>query len=179
MNYKKRIIIATIIMFIICFPLHFVYDLIPCSITAIFTPVNESIWEHMKLILTSSSLYYILNYIYINIKKNEIPHNYFLATSLTPILSIGLYLIIFLPVYYNIGENMIISIGLLFIILIFAAYIHHKITKKKAIPLSNIFGVVLIIITYIIFGYLTYNPPTTDLFFDTKNEKYGINIYNM
>lgn len=74
---------------------------------------------------------------------------------------------------------MIISIGLLFIILIFAAYIHHKITEIKAIPLSNIFGVALIIITYIIFGYLTYNPPTTDLFFDTKNEKYGINIYNM
>lgn len=30
--------------------LHFVYDLLPCAVTALFSPVNESIWEHLKLI---------------------------------------------------------------------------------------------------------------------------------
>lgn len=30
--------------------LHFLYDLLPSSITAVFAPVNESVWEHLKLI---------------------------------------------------------------------------------------------------------------------------------
>ena len=30
--------------------LHFVYALIPCPATALLSPVNESIWEHVKLL---------------------------------------------------------------------------------------------------------------------------------
>ena len=30
--------------------LHFVYELFPCGVTALFAPVSESIWEHAKLI---------------------------------------------------------------------------------------------------------------------------------
>ena len=40
-------------------------------------------------------------------------------------------------------------------------------------------GIDLIILSYIVFGYLTYNPPKAELFFDTQKEKYGINIYNI
>ena len=41
----------------------------------------------------------------------------------------------------------------------------------------NIISLILIIISYIIFAYLTYNPIKTELFFDTQEEKYGINSY--
>lgn len=30
--------------------LHFLYDLLPSPITAVFAPVNESVWEHLKLL---------------------------------------------------------------------------------------------------------------------------------
>ena len=30
--------------------LHFLYDLLPSPVTAIFSPVNESVWEHLKLL---------------------------------------------------------------------------------------------------------------------------------
>ena len=30
--------------------LHFLFDLLPNPVTALFSPVNESIWEHLKLI---------------------------------------------------------------------------------------------------------------------------------
>lgn len=30
--------------------LHFVYDLLPCTVTALFAPVSESLWEHVKLL---------------------------------------------------------------------------------------------------------------------------------
>ncbi len=30
--------------------MHFLFKLLPCPVTALFSPVNESIWEHVKLI---------------------------------------------------------------------------------------------------------------------------------
>lgn len=30
--------------------LHFLYDLFPCTVTALFAPVSESLWEHGKLL---------------------------------------------------------------------------------------------------------------------------------
>lgn len=30
--------------------LHFLYDLLPCTVTALFAPVSESLWEHGKLL---------------------------------------------------------------------------------------------------------------------------------
>ena len=30
--------------------LHFLYDLWPSALTAVFAPVNESVWEHLKLL---------------------------------------------------------------------------------------------------------------------------------
>lgn len=30
--------------------LHFLYVWLPCSFTAVFSPVNESLWEHVKII---------------------------------------------------------------------------------------------------------------------------------
>lgn len=30
--------------------LHFLHTLLPCPVTALFAPVNESLWEHLKLL---------------------------------------------------------------------------------------------------------------------------------
>lgn len=178
MNFKKLRIISTITIFLLCFPLHFLYEWIPSSITAIFVPVNESIWEHMKLIFTGSMLYYFIEYI-ILYKKKELPNNYCLATFTSPLIAIIIYLTTFLPLYYNGIENLIVTLVLLFIVIAIASFIHYKIIRLNEIPYQKIIAILGIIITFTIFGILTYNPPKTDLFFDTKEEKYGINIYNI
>ncbi|MBQ1264847.1 MAG: hypothetical protein IIY04_05445, partial [Oscillospiraceae bacterium] len=46
---KKRFIAAFVISSLIGTGMHFLYDLLPSPITAVFAPVNESIWEHLKL----------------------------------------------------------------------------------------------------------------------------------
>ena len=43
--------------------LHFLYEWIPCFVTSIFSPINESITEHMKIIFTSTLVYGIIDYI--------------------------------------------------------------------------------------------------------------------
>ena len=176
MNLKTIKIIGVFAIFSLCFLFRFLYDWLPNSLFSIFFPVNESIWEHMKLIFSSYVFYGIFDYLLI--KKNNIKYNNFLIQLfLVPIIGIILYLIVFIPIYNKIGENMIISIGLLFIIIIIEQIISYFILQFKEIKYQNFIGIIGIILIYIIFGYLTYKPIENYIFYDTVKDKYGINIY--
>ncbi len=174
MNFKKIKIIGVFIIFALCFPLHFLYDWFPNIISSIFLPVNESIWEHMKLIITSFILYSIIETLIIRKKKIK-TNNYVLNLFATPLIGIILYLLIFLPIYKIIGENMIISITLLFIIIIIEQIISYFITISKEIKGEKIIGTIGIIIVYIIFTALTYFPIENYIFYDVTTNSYGIN----
>lgn len=176
MKLKTIKIIACILTFLLCFPMHFIYDYFPNSLFSIFFPVNESIWEHMKLIFSSYIFYGIFDYLLL--KKNKIIfHNFFLQLFIIPIIGISIYLLIFIPLYNKFGESMIISISLLFLVIIIEQFISYYLIQYKNIKFQNIIGIIGIIICYIIFGYLTYQPLENYLFFDIPNSKYGINIY--
>lgn len=172
MNKIKLKIIGLILAFLFCFPLHFLYDKFPCFFTSIFAPVNESIWEHMKIIFGSIILSGIIQKIIVIVKKEKI-NNICFSTFISAILAIPIYLILFLPFYYLIGHNMIITLILLFITLMIAEYISYKITEKKECKLEN--GTIFfVIITYCIFAILTYYPLKNSLFIDPTTETYGI-----
>ena len=176
MSLKTIKIIGFFVIFLLCFPLHFLYDWLPNSLFSIFSPVNESIWEHMKLIYTSFVFYGIFDYLLL--KKNNINFNNFLIQLfLIPIMAIVIYLIIFIPIYNNIGENMIVSISLLAVVIMIEQILSYFILQYKEIKYQNIVGIIGIILIYIIFGYLTYKPIENYIFYDTVKDKYGINIY--
>ena len=178
MSLKKVKIISSIGIFLLCFLFHFIYEWIPNTVTSIFFPVNESIWEHMKLLFSSVIFYGIIDYLILqkfNIKYN----NFFTSLFMSALLIIPIYLIMFLPVYYKIGNRMIITILLMFLSIILSQVISYYILKYKDLNNINIISIILIIISYIIFAYLTYYPIKTELFFDPLEEKYGINNYNI
>jgi hypothetical protein len=176
MNLKKMIFINTGIAFLLAFLCHFLYTWLPNPVFSIFFPVNESIWEHMKMLYTTILLSGIIEYIIM--KKNNIDNNNFLLNLfIKSILSIPIYLVIFLPIFYNIGENMFIAISTMLISIFIVNLIGYKILQIEDIPYQRIIAILSIVIVYIIMGILTYKPPKTDLFFDTKDEKYGINDY--
>ena len=125
MNTKKLKIIMTIIIFLLAFPFHFLYDKFSNFIFFIFFPVNESIWEHMKLLFTSIIFSGVIEYIIIK-KKDIKVNNYLLSLFIPAILSIPIYLIIFLPIYYKIGENFIITITIMFITILLVEKISYK-----------------------------------------------------
>lgn len=176
LNLKKMILINTVIMFIISFLVHFVYELLPNNVFAIFFPVNESIWEHMKMLYTTVLLSGIIEYFIM--KKNNIDnHNFLLVTYLKSILIIPIYLVIFLPIYYNIGENMVVAIGTMLISMVVINILGYFLLQTKEIRYQKIITIFLIIFTYIVMGILTFKAPRMDLFFDTEKEKYGINDY--
>lgn len=175
MSLKKSRIVATFFIFCLCFLFHFLYEWFPNTLFSIFFPVNESIFEHMKLLFSSIIFYGMIDYF---ILKN-IKHNNFLFTLwFTAFISIVIYLIIYLPIFNHYGENMIVSISLLFIVIAITQIISYYLLRFKNLNL-DIVAIILIAVSYIIISYLTYNPVKNYIFLDTKNEKYGINDYQI
>lgn len=74
---------------------------------------------------------------------------------------------------------MIVSISLMIIVIILSQIISYFILKSKHIHYINSISFILIIISYIIFGYLTYNPIHNYLFLDNIKNIYGIKNYNI
>ena len=176
MSLKTIKIIGLIGIFILCFPFHFIYDWFPNSLFSIFFPVNESIWEHMKLIYTSFVVFGIFDYLLL--KKHNIKYNNFLLQLfIVPIIGIIIFLAIFIPIYNILGENMLITLTLLFLIILIEQIISYYLLRANNIKYQNIIGIIGIIVVYIIFGYLTYKPINNKIFFDESNSKYGIDIH--
>lgn len=177
MTLKKIKIISIFGMFTLCFLTHFLYNWFPNVLFSIFFPVNESIWEHMKMMTSSILIWSILEYfIY---KKYRINHNnFYLSLFLEVSLSIIIFLIIYLPIYHFTGSVFILNIIVLFISLYFINVISYYILCLRPLH-KEVLGVIGIILLYIFFGLLTYNPPYNYIFFDKLENKYGINIYEL
>lgn len=170
---KKTRIYAVIGIFIISFIVHFIFELYPNILLSIFFPVNESIWEHMKMIFTSILIYSLIDKIILD--KHDVEYNnFYLQVFVTAIISIPIYLIIYLPIYKIFGEKLIISIIILLIVYIIIELIAYHLLTHKEYNVPNYIITFLIIITYAIFTYFTYNPPKNFIFYDTHNQTYGI-----
>ena len=172
LNLRKLKIIGVIIAFILCFPIHFLYDKFPCFITSIIAPVNESIWEHMKILFTSILFAGVIQKIITKVRHLNI-NNICTSNFIAALISIPIFLVIFLPIYNTIGENLIITIIIMLISIILSEIISYKIMCMKDLKMEN-WAILLTILIYAAFGLLTYYPPQNELFRDPITNIYGI-----
>lgn len=172
MTKKKLKILGIILAFILCFPLHFVYDKFPSFLTSVFAPVNESIWEHMKILFGSIIISGVIQKIIVLRKKLNF-NNICFSNFIGAITSIPIFLIIFLPIYTIIGENFLVTIFIMFITIVLAEVIAYSIMNKDNLRLENI-TIILVVIVYTIFTILTYNPIKSGIFIDPISKTCGI-----
>ena len=165
----KKIIINSSIIFAMCFIFHFAYQVLPNFITSIISPVNESIYEHFKMLFMTTLIFSLFEK---TNKKNT--NNLYFKIYLRSMLSTTLLCIIYLPIYNLIGENMPVTIFILFISILLTEIVISKISIKKHFNILNILSVTFLIIDIILLTYLTYFPPHTSLFYDTNDKIYGI-----
>ena len=170
---KKIKIIGVFVIFALSFLSHFMYEWFPNDLFSIILPVNESIWEHMKLLVTPVLIFVLIEYI-IYRKKDISYNNFVLSYSISMIFGIIIYLLIYLPIHYIFGHSAIFAIGLLFITFIIIEIISYYIMQYRNIKYSNVIGLLIIGLMYIVFGYLTYNPIEIDMFYDKSKNIYGI-----
>jgi len=176
MSLKKIKIIGVFGIFTICFISHFMYNWFPNLVFSIFFPVNESIWEHVKMICTSILIWQIIEYFLL--KKYRINHNNFMANCFSmAILVIPIFLIIYYPIYLLIGSLFFINLLCLFISICFVSIIGYYILSNNSFKQLKYASIIGIIFLYILLGLLTYFPLENNLFLDPLENKYGVNTY--
>ena len=170
-----QIQIIAIIFSIICGTLfHFVYQWTgENKIIAAFVPVNESIWEHLKLVFYPTGIFAIIEYF---IVKN-IVNNYLEAKT------IGIFVAIFFIIVAYFTYTGIIGAGIFFIdILIFILSIiigecvAYKLMTRKNESNEKTKILAIIILVFLLFGFIlfTYYSPEVNLFRDFTTGNYGI-----
>lgn len=140
---KKIKIISVFIIMGLSVLSHFMYEWCNSFIFNILFPANESIWEHMKLLVTPVLIYALVEY-FIYRKKRIKFNNFSLSYGVSIITGIILYLVIYLPIDHFFGHSMIVSIILLFLCYILISYISYLILNSRNIKYSKTIGTLLI-----------------------------------
>ena len=169
---KKFVVINTIITFLVSFLVHYIYQWIPSFITTIF-PVNESLYEHMKLIFISPIISGLLIYFYFR-KKNYVINNFLFGLICSIIFNIIIFYLAYLPLYYEFGQSMLMTLSVYFVAIALSNYLYYLIIEMNNNKKLNRISLIMLIVISFILIYFTYKPLRIDFFKDPINNTYGI-----
>ena len=140
-------------------------------IVGVFSAVNESVWEHLKIAFWPTLLYTIFEYFYINKKAN----NFFSAKTL------GIYaiMIIIPTIFYAytifIEHNLTIDIISFMLAIILGQLVSYKLLTFKKLPKNlKLISLIALLILAIAFVVFTFYPLEVPLFQDPESGGYGI-----
>lgn len=163
MKHLKRYTMIGICFVVITGTLsHFLYDWSGNNyIVGFFTPVNESIWEHMKMLFFPMLLYSL--FIIFNFKGTY--------TCITSSLCFGiltgtLLIPLFFYAYTSVlgKDSFILDIGIFILSIIIAFWLSYKLTLFRKLEPYSILLCCLVCSLSICFILFTYHPPQTRIF---------------
>ena len=176
MKLKTIKIISILGIFCLSFLTHYMYEFFPNIITSILFPINESLFEHMKLIFITYLVWNIIEYFIL--KRNNYLFNFKPNLILSIILNIIIFLIIFYPIYLNFEHNLIVTLIIYFISITLTQIISYLILKSnKDFKILKKYFYLIIILLIIISGLFTYYPLNNNFFIDYMNKKIGFSNY--
>lgn len=149
--------------------LHFVYNWTGANntVSKIFLPVNESVWEHLKLLFWPILLWYIVGYIILSHKKNISLFKW--IVSLAAALVFGLLFVVAFSYTYTgaFGVQHIVWLDIVshFVALALALMLSYHIFKySERSTVLFIVSLLIIIIIGAAIVYFTFCPPDIPLF---------------
>ncbi|HEX2985477.1 MAG TPA: DUF6512 family protein [Caproiciproducens sp.] len=153
--------------------LHFVYNWTgKNSLVGVFAPVNESTWEHLKLLFVPILFFSIVEYFAVG--KNF--PNYITAKSFGVVLGMLVIVIAFYTYTGIIGEHFLWAdiLTFLFGAAVAYAYSWSKITGDRFSEKTQFLGLSLLAVFIAFFVLFTFYPPHIGLFLDPVTNKYGV-----
>ena len=159
-------IVAVLFTLVLGTLLHFTYEWSGNNqIVGTFSAINESTWEHLKLIFFPMLIFAIFEGI--NIYKET--NNYIEAKTIGIIFGM-LFITVFFFTYTGIiGTNFaVLDIGSFFVGVILSEVIAYKIMQMKSFSTNKTkrISIILIIIITLCFIIFTFNPPNINYFRD-------------
>ncbi|MFW9901398.1 MAG: DUF6512 family protein [Candidatus Thorarchaeota archaeon] len=152
---------------------HFMFEILNYWIPiASFFPVNESVWEHLKLPYWPLIIFSLIEY---NFIKEE-AKNFILGKTISFIIAISTILIVFYSYTAILGTELLIIDILSFVIgVIIGQFVSYKIMRRDQLSKGYIYASWVIFIGFgILFAIFTYFPPPIQLFLDSESGLYGI-----
>lgn len=139
-------------------------------LVASFSAVNESVWEHLKLLFFPMLLSTIIGYFYIGKSTSN-----FLCSKVLGILASMSFIIIFFYTYTGIiGKSIVfIDIASFFVAVILGEHLAYKLMISN-FKCNNIIAIIILATTLICFIVFTYFTPNIGLFKDPVTSQYGI-----
>ncbi len=171
LNLKKWKIISVFLIFALSSLFHFIYEWCPNILTSLIFPVNESIWEHNKIIFLSFLVITLLEKYYYKDTKNVL-----YAGVLSTLLCSILVMVIFTPIYLYIlktNDNIIITLIIFFISICISTYFNYKLLNQQYNPQKEKIAIMLWLVIFILNVILTFYPPHNSLFYDFRKKIYG------
>ena len=156
-------IISTIFVMVLGTLLHFTYKWSNNNmLVGIFSPINESIWEHLKLMFFPMLITIIIGYLY----KGKDVDNYLSSKVIGTIVMLS-FTIVFYYTYSGIlGTNYVgVDVSIFFIAVALGQYVSYKLMKTKFHG-NNIIGIIILLALLLCFVVFTFFPPNIALFKD-------------
>ena len=144
------------------------------ALIGLISPVNESVWEHMKLSIIPFALFGIADYLFLRDKKSK---NFFLSHVSMQIACI-VFIIAFFYIYNVFTAGSLFWDILSYILgIVLGRYIFYIMIKKHVhFRYSEIVASLLLAALGIFVIVATYNPPHKELFKDSQTGEYGIGM---
>ena len=156
-------IISTIFVMVLGTLLHFTYKWSGNNvIVGIFSPINESICEHLKLMFFPMLITIIIGYLY----KGKDIDNYLSSKVIGTIVMLS-FTIVFYYTYSGIlGTNYAgVDVSIFFIAVALGQYVSYKLMKTKFHG-NNIIAIITLLALLLCFVVFTFFPPNIALFKD-------------
>ncbi len=171
---EKWIIKGIPILFLIGAALHFLYNLTgEAAAVGLISPVNESIWEHLKLVLLPVMLWWVLYY-YAKGDEYKINKSRWFGASLFALIT-ALITIPLLYYFYTGAfgfDSLAVDVSLLFFALLFGQLIGlHYYRYGKGIRPSKV--ILIFALIFAVFAIFTFFPPELPIFRDGATGQYG------
>ncbi len=161
-------------LFIIIFGamLHFTFEWSGNNpFVAVFSAVNESVWEHLKMVFWPTLIFALIEFWPLRGKAN----NFVFAKTAAVYLMIALLPTIFYTYTALISESVIIDIGSFFIVALIGQLFSYKLLTIRQFPRwvtwVSLFFFALLTILFIVF---TFYQPQIQIFLDPETGRYGI-----
>jgi hypothetical protein len=142
--------------------LHFVYKWSHKNqIIGLFSPVNESVWEHLKMLFFPILLFSVVEYFAIGYRYN----NFIASKSLGIVIGLLAIVVAFYTYTGIVGKNYLVADILTFVFGVVVAYLYSWYSIHY-ISGNQIEGLILILAFLVAFLLFTYNHPKIQLFID-------------
>ena len=138
-----------------------------------FSAVNESVWEHLKLVFFPMVIATIIEYFFI---KKDV-NNYLEAKTIGIFVAISFIVVGFFTYSGIIGTSIVFIDILLFVLsIILGEYVAYKLMKRddESTVLTESLSAIILIFLFMCFVIFTYLPPEVNLFRDVTTGIYGI-----